>query len=123
MEVKPKEIREYLTSEGVSPFSDWIDSLKDKTARAKIRIRLDRLKLGNMGDCKSVGDGVSELRIDFGNGCRVYIGQDGDVLLLLLCGGTKKDAGGGHQKSQSILEGLQKEKTWTNCQDPIRMNC
>ncbi len=90
MEAKPKEIREYLTREGISPFSDWIDSLKDKTARAKIRIRLDRLKLGNMGDCKSVGDGVSELRIDFGNGYRVYIGQDGDILLLLLCGGTKK---------------------------------
>ena len=64
--------------------------LKNLKARAKIRVRLDRLKLGNLGDCKSIGSGVQELRIDFGPGYRVYFGQDGDILILLLCGGTKK---------------------------------
>lgn len=90
METKPKEIREYLTAEGISPFSDWLNSLKDIKARAKIRVRLDRLKFGNIGDCKSVGSGVYELRIYFGPGYRVYFAQEGDILILLLCGGTKK---------------------------------
>jgi len=90
METKLKELREYLTSDGQSPFGNWLKSLKDKSARAKIRIRLDRLKLGNLGIYKSVGQGVTELIIDFGPGYRVYIGQDGDTTVLLLCGGTKK---------------------------------
>jgi putative addiction module killer protein len=54
-----------------------------------VRVRLDRLRLGNMGDCKPVGSGVQELRIDFGPGYRVYLGQDGKNLILLLCGGDK----------------------------------
>ncbi len=65
METKPKELREYLTPDGESPFGNWLESLKDKAARAKIRVRLDRLKLGNSGVCKSVGEGVTELVLDF----------------------------------------------------------
>ena len=89
LEASQKEIREYLTAEGRSPFANWLNVLRDTKARAKIRVRLDRLRLGNMGDCKSVGGGVHELRIDFGPGYRVYFGQDGNVVILLLCGGTK----------------------------------
>jgi putative addiction module killer protein len=90
METRNKELREYLTKKGNSPFGEWLNSLKDIKARAKLRVRLDRLKLGNLGDCKSLGSGVKELRIDFGPGYRIYFGQDGDVIILLLCGGTKK---------------------------------
>ncbi len=88
-EIIPKEIREYLTVTGRSPFSEWLNSLRDVSGRAKVRIRLDRLRLGNMGDCKSVGEGVQELRIAFGPGYRVYLGQESDSLILLLCGGDK----------------------------------
>lgn len=84
-----KELREYATTNGKSPFSEWLNSLKDVQGRAKIRIRLDRLRLGNRGDCKAVGGGVQELRIDFGPGYRVYFGEDGKTLILLLCGGDK----------------------------------
>lgn len=87
--VGPKEIREYLTAAGRSPFGEWLRSLKDVRARAKIRVRLDRLSVGNPGDCKPVGGGVQELRVDFGPGYRVYLGQDGASLILLLCGGDK----------------------------------
>lgn len=89
MDVHPKILNEYLTEQGISPFSKWLNSLKDIQAKAKIRIRLDRLSLGNLGDCKSVGNGVYELRIDYGPGYRVYFGQDGDVIIILLCGGDK----------------------------------
>ena len=58
-------------------------------ARAKIRVRLDRMSLGNYGDCHGVGEGVKELRIDFGPGYRVYFGQEGGTIVLLLCGGDK----------------------------------
>ncbi len=79
-----------MTQNGKSPFADWLTSLKDIKTRAIVRVRLDRLRLGNWGDCKSVGEGVQELRIDFGPGYRVYLGQEGDVVILLLCGGSKK---------------------------------
>jgi putative addiction module killer protein len=65
----------YKTSDGKSPFLDWLNGLKDIKARAAIRARLDRVRLGNLGDSKSVGNGVYELRIAFGPGYRVYFGQ------------------------------------------------
>lgn len=83
-------LKEYLREDGYSPFGDWLLSLKDPQARARVRVRLDRLKLGNLGDCKSVGGGVQELRIDYGPGYRVYFGQDGASLILLLFGGDKR---------------------------------
>jgi putative addiction module killer protein len=79
----------YETSDGKRPFSEWLTNLKDRRARAKIRARLNRVQLGNLGDCKSVGDGVSELRVNFGPGYRVYLGQRGTELVILLCGGDK----------------------------------
>jgi putative addiction module killer protein len=84
-----KEIRTYQTADGQVPFNTWIDKLKDTQARARIRTRIDRVSLGNLGDCKSVGEGVIELRIDYGPGYRVYMGQDGKHLIILLCGGDK----------------------------------
>ncbi len=71
-------------------FSDWLRKLRDENARSRIQIRIRRLSLGNFGDVRPVGGGVSELRIDYGPGYRVYLRQRGDVLVLLLAGGTKK---------------------------------
>ena len=86
---EPREIRNYLTADGRSPFEEWFNALRDRQARKRIRLRLDRLKLGNLGDCKSIGQGVFELRIDCGPGYRIYFGQVGLTLILLLCGGDK----------------------------------
>ena len=83
------EIREYLTTDGHLPFVEWLRGLRDRQARARIMVRLNRLRLGNFGDCKSVGDGVFELRMMCGPGYRVYFGRDGESVVLLLCGGDK----------------------------------
>ena len=70
-------------------FDKWLTELKDRAGRLRILKRIDRLANGNPGDVKPVGSGVSELRLDVGPGYRVYYVQDGDVLILLLCGGDK----------------------------------
>ncbi|MEE3717019.1 type II toxin-antitoxin system RelE/ParE family toxin [Tumidithrix elongata RA019] len=89
MESHPKEIRRYITKDGKIPFAIWIDALRDSKVRAKINERLRRASLGNLGDFKSLADGVFELRIDYGSGYRVYFGQVGSTIVLLLCGGDK----------------------------------
>jgi putative addiction module killer protein len=71
-------------------FSNWLRKLRDENARARIQIRIRRLSLGNFGDVKPVGDGVSELRIDYGPGYRVYLQRQGNLLVLLLAGGSKR---------------------------------
>lgn len=89
MKVQPREIQNYLTVDGRSPFEEWLDSLRDTRARAKIKNRLKRVELGNLGDYRSVGAGVYELKIDYGPGYRVYFGQVGSIIVILLCGGEK----------------------------------
>ncbi len=84
------DIQEYLTSEGRSPFGVWLRGLRDVRARARIRIRLDRVRLGNLGDYRSVGDGVYELRLAFGPGYRLYFGVVDRATVVLLAGGTKR---------------------------------
>jgi len=71
-------------------FSDWIKSLRDENARSRVNIRIRRISLGNPGDVKSVGEGVSEMRVDYGPGYRVYFTRQGGSLVLLLCGGNKQ---------------------------------
>ena len=83
------EIRLYVTKRGEAPFSVWLNSLKDARTRAIIRVRLNRIRLGNFGDCRSVGQGFSGLRIDYGPGFRVYFGRVGTKVILLLSGGGK----------------------------------
>ncbi|WP_018238646.1 type II toxin-antitoxin system RelE/ParE family toxin [Ensifer sp. BR816] len=70
-------------------FSDWLRSLRDRNATARIVARIRRLELGNPGDIKSVGDGVSEMRIDYGPGYRVYLTYAGRTVVILLWGGDK----------------------------------
>lgn len=83
------ELRYYKTATGRRPFVEWFECLKDPRARAKIDVRLARVVAGNFGDAKSVGDGVMEMRIDWGRGYRVYVARVGSVVVLLLCGGDK----------------------------------
>lgn len=71
------------------PFDEWFDSLRDVKTQTIINKRLNRLSLGSLGDYRSVGEGVCELRIDFGPGYRIYFGQIGTAIVLLLCGGDK----------------------------------
>lgn len=72
-----------------STFDRWLRKLKDRRAAARVLVRIQRLAVGNPGDVKPVGGGISELRIDFGPGSRVYYLHEGDRMILLLCGGDK----------------------------------
>jgi putative addiction module killer protein len=83
------ELRYYLTGDGKSPFEEWFSGL-DAQAAAKVTRALVRMEQGNLSSAKGVGEGVLEYRIDWGPGYRVYFGRDGDVLVILLTGGTKK---------------------------------
>ena len=82
------EIREYVDTESRSPYARWFDGLNARAA-AKVATALVRMEQGNFSNTKRVGAGVSEYRIDFGPGYRVYFGKDGDTLIILLGGGTK----------------------------------
>lgn len=81
----------YSTKTGKEPFSEWEDGL-DKKVQAIVKNRLDRLKLGNFGDAKTIkgAEGICELRIDYGPGYRIYFGKKGTTIVLLLVGGEKK---------------------------------
>jgi putative addiction module killer protein len=83
------EIRRYVTRAGKDLIGDWLAGL-DARVRARIVVRIDRLSLGNLGDCKSLREGVSELRIDWGPGYRLYYAMLGRTCVLLLCGGDKR---------------------------------
>lgn len=89
MEVSAREVENYIRPDGSCPFENWMASLRDQRARARIRTRIGRIRLGNLGNCEPVGSGVSELKIDYGPGYRVYFGQVGMKLVILLCGGDK----------------------------------
>jgi putative addiction module killer protein len=89
VEARPREIRIFVAESGRQPFTEWIDTLIGQDIHGIILGRIDRVEEGNFGDCKWETDGVFELRIDYGPGYRVYFGQEGDVVILLL-GGKKK---------------------------------
>ena len=79
----------YEDPEGRKPFTEWLEGLRDRKGRERIMARISRLTQGNYGDCESVGEGVSELRMFFGPGYRAYIGEAGNHIVVLLCGGDK----------------------------------
>jgi putative addiction module killer protein len=84
------EIRHYVDRAGMDVFDDWLSKLADARAQAKIAARLNRIAAGNFGDCKSLGQGLYELRIDWGPGYRAYYAMPGKACVLLLCGGDKR---------------------------------
>jgi len=84
------EIRHYVTPAGKDVFDDWLTELADARAQAKIATRINRLVAGNFGDCKSLREGLYELRVDWGPGYRVYYAMIGKACVLLLCGGDKR---------------------------------
>ena len=83
------EVREYIDEEGRSPFGRWFDGL-NASAAAKVRTALARMELGNLSNVKSVGGGLLEYRIQSGPGFRVYFGREGERIIILLGGGTKR---------------------------------
>ena len=84
------QVYRYKTEAGAEPVTEWLLSLRDNLVQAKMRLRINRVAEGNFGDCSSVGDGVSELREHIGAGFRMYFGQQGKTIVILLCGGTKR---------------------------------
>jgi putative addiction module killer protein len=88
-EAVPKLLIVYAIPSEKEPFTDWLNDLRDVVGRKRILARIARLEQGNYGDCESVGEGISELRIFFGPGYRVYFGENGDDIVILLCGGDK----------------------------------
>jgi putative addiction module killer protein len=83
------EVREYVDAQGRTPYRDWVVKL-DTSVRVRVITAVLRMEHGNFSAAKAMGSGVSELRLDFGPGYRVYFGKDGEQLVILLGGGTKK---------------------------------
>ena len=88
-QTRPRDLHFYRMPNGKEPFNDWYDTIQDRSTRNKIQKRIDKLEDGNFGDCRSVGAGVFEMRFHFGAGYRIYFGEVGNTIVLLLCGGDK----------------------------------
>ena len=96
------EVLRYQAEDGREPFTEWLVSIRDKQAQARVRVRLRRLEAGLFGDCEPVGDGVLELREHVGAGYRVYFGRHGRLVVILLCGGTKKTQAGDIKEAREL---------------------
>lgn len=92
-EATPKQVIVYTQEDGKEPFTEWLYNLRDVMGRKRILARVSRLQQGNYGDCEPVGDGISELRLFFGSGYRVYFGEENNHIVVLLCGGDKGSQG------------------------------
>ena len=87
-------------------FSQWLRRLKDDKAFGRILVRIRRAELGNLGDCRSVGGGVMEMRVDYGPGYRVYFAWQGDGIVVLLCGGDKRTQRRDIKRAKELMEQL-----------------
>ncbi|MBP8002220.1 MAG: type II toxin-antitoxin system RelE/ParE family toxin [Chloroflexi bacterium] len=106
----PKTVIVFHDKSGREPFTDWLNGLRDATTRRRILQRLLRLEQGHYGDVKPVGAGVNELRFFFGAGYRVYFGEDGDTLVVLLCGGDKSGQSWDIQQAQAYWQEYQEDE-------------
>ena len=88
-EARPRIVLKYRTPHGKIPFDQWYEGLRDDVGKQAVTRRIHRMTLGNLGHCDDVGEGVWGLKIDVGPGYRAYFGQDGQVMIILLCGGEK----------------------------------
>ena len=95
-----------ITIQQTETYAKWFSGLRDRVARARVDIRIRRLSLGNAGDAKPVGDGVSELRVDHGPGYRVYFIQHGEVVIVLLAGGNKSTQENDIRRAKSLAKDL-----------------
>ena len=93
-------------------YDSWIDGLKDQVARARIMLRTDRMKQGNLGVVKGLGEGLNEAKIDYGPGHRLYYAQRYEKVLLLLIGGTKRGQQKDIEKARKLLEDAEAERWW-----------
>jgi putative addiction module killer protein len=107
---KNKILKVYQDEYGKEPFIEWMESIKDVKTRDRIFTRLDRLEVGNTGDHRPVGSGVFELKLQFGPGYRIYYGEDGDVLVILLIGGDKKTQSKDIKKALSYWKNYKEKK-------------
>lgn len=98
--VREREVRYYKSQDGDVPYLSWLDDLKNTQHISRIIRKIDRVELGNLGDHKSVGQGVQELRLHFGPGFRIYFAEDGDAVVVLLCGGDKSSQSKDIQRAQ-----------------------
>jgi putative addiction module killer protein len=88
-------------------FRDWFTGLRDENAKTRIVTRLDRVGLGNLGDWRSLGGGVSELRIPYGPGYRLYFTRRGEIVILLLCGGDKRTQAADIRRAVQMVKALE----------------
>ena len=103
------DVREYIDTAGRSPFAKWLRALNVQAA-AKVATALERIADGNLSNVKPVGGGVLEYRIDFGPGYRIYFGRDGNILVILLAGGTKKRQHEDVRQAQATWKDYRKRK-------------
>lgn len=106
------ELRHYTTVDGVDVFAQWLNSLRDRQAQARVAARLVRLNNGNFGDCKPLGEGVWELRIDWGPGYRVYYAIQSQRLILLCEGGDKRS------QAADIKRAIERWQDWQQRSKP-----
>jgi putative addiction module killer protein len=88
-------------------FANWFKNLKDRKAKARVQVRIDRMEVGNFGDVAPVGQGVSEMRIAYGSGYRVYFVQKGPIIVILLSGGDKSSQSSDIIKAKAIANQLE----------------
>lgn len=93
-------------------FADWLGVLRDKRDRARIAARIERLRHGNFGDVKPIGDGVSELRLHHGPGFRIYFAQRGQLIIILLCAGDKGSQDKDITRAKALAAQLEDDLTW-----------
>jgi putative addiction module killer protein len=109
VDVVPRILKLYQTPTGAVPFLEWLQSLRDGRTRAIILARLARIRLGNMGNTRSVGAGVHELKIEYGPGYRIYFGPDGPQVVILLTGGDKSMQDEDIETAKTYWQTYQKE--------------
>jgi len=98
------EVRQYTTRDGDVVVTSWLEGLKDRAGSLRIALRLARVAAGNLGDWKSLGGGLNELRVPVGPGYRVYFSRHGKTIVLLLCGGDKKSQPTDIAKAREYLQ-------------------